>query len=563
MSRVQPRAASELLRGDVASIVSRWRASWAADPAGSGELSPARAEAVVAALADALERAPRPAALGRVALDLAEAATGLEAAIRQLRCLREVLHAHLVERLAASVAVDAQHRLNAAVDTMVEACACTMARRLEDAAFLDPLTGLLNRRAMERDLSRELADAARHGRALSLIMGDLDRLKDLNDQEGHAAGDRALRSLGEALEAGLRAGDSAYRIGGDEFLVLLPETAAHDVPAIIQRVLASGPPAFSWGAATYPEDGGDAAVLLEAADRRLFTSRRTARGDRVPAAPAVGPARARPSSGRRLAAPPLLVGTFFAGALLGGASLATAATGSLPDPAQTVAHTILARVGLHVPGPAGDRRPAGPSPAGSTGRPDIRAVRATGGGSEGCPGGAGPTSPGPGEPDRAEGSDAGPAVVADPGCGERPGNPDNPGSGPRDPGGERGPAPGAAGRSDDGAGPGAGVPGRPAGGGQRPPTGGVRPDPERPQERPAHKATDPQAPVAPAEPEPAVSPAPSGEEPPPPEDEEAGKGGGRPGRPGRGNGRDHGKRSRSTTTTTSAPPDAPPEPPPG
>ncbi|MEO7836116.1 MAG: Ig-like domain repeat protein, partial [Acidimicrobiales bacterium] len=122
------------------------------------------------------------------------------------------------------------------------------------------------------------------------VMIDLDGLKVINDQQGHAAGDRALCALAKALRAGLRAEDSAYRLGGDEFVALLPETPAAEVDAIVQRILAAGPPRFSWGSATAPESATDPVSLLDAADQQLLERRRAVRAARAPAPAAVGPA---------------------------------------------------------------------------------------------------------------------------------------------------------------------------------------------------------------------------------------------------------------------------------
>src|SRR5436190_1717902 len=115
-----------------------------------------------------------------------------------------------------------------------------------------PLTGLSNRRALQLDLVREIARADRYGRQFSLMVVDLDGLKQVNDLEGHAAGDDRLRALASALHQVLRVGDAAYRIGGDEFVVLLPETTEERVQFVVQRALEHGAPTFSWGTATYP-----------------------------------------------------------------------------------------------------------------------------------------------------------------------------------------------------------------------------------------------------------------------------------------------------------------------
>jgi diguanylate cyclase (GGDEF)-like protein len=135
-----------------------------------------------------------------------------------------------------------------------------------------------NRRALNRDLERELARAVRYLRPLSLVAIDVDHLKAINDQQGHAAGDDVLRHLTTELQRGLRVGDAVYRVGGDEFVLLLPDTAAEHVTRLLHRVEDLAP-AFSYGVATAPDDSTAPEALLALADQRLLTARRLARTD--------------------------------------------------------------------------------------------------------------------------------------------------------------------------------------------------------------------------------------------------------------------------------------------
>jgi diguanylate cyclase (GGDEF)-like protein len=96
-------------------------------------------------------------------------------------------------------------------------------RRLHRLAHYDALTDLPNRVLFVDRLERALAETARHGGTLGLIVGDLDHFKEVNDRHGHAAGDATLRATVRCLQDGLRQGDELYRYGGEEFLVLLPE----------------------------------------------------------------------------------------------------------------------------------------------------------------------------------------------------------------------------------------------------------------------------------------------------------------------------------------------------
>lgn len=101
---------------------------------------------------------------------------------------------------------------------------------------VDELTGLLNRVAMERELEREQAQARRTGRSFTIAMIDADHFKPVNDTYGHAFGDLVLESLAERFIASLRPRDAVYRYGGEEFLVLLPETALDAAAPVIERL---------------------------------------------------------------------------------------------------------------------------------------------------------------------------------------------------------------------------------------------------------------------------------------------------------------------------------------
>src|SRR4029079_17110692 len=112
-------------------------------------------------------------------------------------------------------------------------------RRMESMALTDPLTGLLNRRSMEQRL-REAAHAfTRGGRSFCVVMADVDHFKRVNDVHGHAAGDRVLRAVAALFGEGLRAHDAVARWGGEECLLLLPETEAETAHEIAERLRAS------------------------------------------------------------------------------------------------------------------------------------------------------------------------------------------------------------------------------------------------------------------------------------------------------------------------------------
>ena len=106
-------------------------------------------------------------------------------------------------------------------------------------AELDALTGLHNRRYFDEVLDREVSRALRYGRSLALILIDLDDLKAINDRVGHLGGDAVLAELGERVREALRSTDIACRIGGDEFAVILPESALEDARQLYDRLQAA------------------------------------------------------------------------------------------------------------------------------------------------------------------------------------------------------------------------------------------------------------------------------------------------------------------------------------
>jgi diguanylate cyclase (GGDEF)-like protein len=103
-------------------------------------------------------------------------------------------------------------------------------------AALDPLTGLYNRRSGEQRLAQEMSRSTRHGHPLTILALDLDDLKHVNDTFGHPAGDDLIRSFAERLNSAIRGSDLAFRLGGDEFLVLLPECKPEAVRVVLSRL---------------------------------------------------------------------------------------------------------------------------------------------------------------------------------------------------------------------------------------------------------------------------------------------------------------------------------------
>ncbi len=140
----------------------------------------------------------------------------------------------------------------------------------------DPLTGLLDRRRFDEHLAAAVARSSRHGWSFTLVMMDLDNLKQINDRHGHAAGDAALRDLGRRLRNRLRLGDIAARVGGDEFAAILPELDASYAPLLLERVRdgAGERIDFSAGVAQCPNESTDLGELKQIADERLLAEKR-------------------------------------------------------------------------------------------------------------------------------------------------------------------------------------------------------------------------------------------------------------------------------------------------
>jgi two-component system cell cycle response regulator len=158
----------------------------------------------------------------------------------------------------------------------------TLRARIEDANHTDPLTGLINRRAFEELLALELERALRAGRPMSVVVGDIDGFRQVNDQHGHGAGDEALRSVARNALKWKRRIDVAARVAGEEFALLLPETDERGAFIVAERLRRATHRSFaesavgvkfSFGVATAPGHGTDSVGLLRAADQAVAAAK--------------------------------------------------------------------------------------------------------------------------------------------------------------------------------------------------------------------------------------------------------------------------------------------------
>jgi diguanylate cyclase (GGDEF)-like protein len=185
------------------------------------------------------------------------------------RGAKSLFSAYEVELAAhfADVAAVALHNAN----TLAE---------LQRLAATDDLTGLANRRQFYKELGRHIANARRHNIPLSLLLLDLNKFKQVNDRHGHQQGDRALRTVAQAIKSRLRAGDLSARLGGDEFAVVLPHTPYAEALALSIELQASieasiettTPLSVSIGAASYA--GGSVDELISSADAHLYQTKK-------------------------------------------------------------------------------------------------------------------------------------------------------------------------------------------------------------------------------------------------------------------------------------------------
>jgi diguanylate cyclase (GGDEF)-like protein len=162
--------------------------------------------------------------------------------------------------------------------------------QLWEMAINDSLTGLHVRRYFMAKLQDEIHRTQRYKKSLSVVMGDLDRFKTVNDTYGHTAGDKVLKAVGAFLQKSVRDVDSVGRYGGEEFIMFLPETVKEAAFILADRLrkgvseieVGSLPPVtISLGIATFPDDGKNIDDLLQLADAALYAAKENGRNQVV------------------------------------------------------------------------------------------------------------------------------------------------------------------------------------------------------------------------------------------------------------------------------------------
>jgi diguanylate cyclase (GGDEF)-like protein len=162
-------------------------------------------------------------------------------------------------------------------------------RRNRRLADFDSLTGLHNKRYFDETLAREVARARRYGRALALVIADVDDFKAINDRFGHLAGDAVLAEVGARVREVVRSADIACRVGGDEIAVILPESSAADAERLyarLQRTVAAHPVAGAGyievsAGITELLEGDDATTCFDRADKALYRAKELGKGRAV------------------------------------------------------------------------------------------------------------------------------------------------------------------------------------------------------------------------------------------------------------------------------------------
>jgi diguanylate cyclase (GGDEF)-like protein len=162
-------------------------------------------------------------------------------------------------------------------------------RELEEMAIKDPLTGLYNHRYLNKCLAEEIARSTRYQHKFVVLMADIDHFKIVNDTHGHLFGDFVLKRMARLFEDNIRLTDTIFRYGGEEFLIMLPETSEIETAMVVERLMKSirahefscdgikSDITISIGAALFPDEAKDIHAMIGLADRRLYRAKQSGR----------------------------------------------------------------------------------------------------------------------------------------------------------------------------------------------------------------------------------------------------------------------------------------------
>jgi diguanylate cyclase (GGDEF)-like protein len=322
--------------------------------------------------------------LRRAAKSWAVANPSVAVLLRRLSCLRELFDDEGIARLP-----DLNDRFRRGLDKVTAIATETATSALADAALTDTLTGAGNRRALQETAPVLFEQASHSGGVVSVAVIDLKGLKAINDTQGHAAGDKALAGFTTSLRAAMRENDRLFRVGGDEFVLLLPGATSEAVTKVMGRAVRLNAPDFSWGTATFPLEGREIDPLLDLADSRLYRSRhqegyygirsssqdltRVAAGASLPPAAADGlsSSEGKDKRRRRRLVPVILGGAVALVAVLLAMSMKPPSSNTLL-PRYSPSVTVTSKAGQSTPA-AAPRRPApGAKPAGAPAAPPAR-----------------------------------------------------------------------------------------------------------------------------------------------------------------------------------------------
>ncbi|MEY2686400.1 MAG: hypothetical protein RL375_598 [Pseudomonadota bacterium] len=223
----------------------------------------------------------------------------------RLRCQRKDGEPLVIEIYGNTIDLDGRRQMVSVVQDVTERSRAeaevqALQVQLRELSLRDALTGLYNRRYLDESLPRELVLSQRLRHPVSVILGDLDHFKRINDHHGHQAGDQVLRSFAGLLERSARASDINCRYGGEEFLLVLPRMSKADAlqrAEQLRRALSTSGVTLadrvlrvtaSFGVACYPQDADRGDALIAAADAALYVAKGAGR-DRVVAAPGLAP----------------------------------------------------------------------------------------------------------------------------------------------------------------------------------------------------------------------------------------------------------------------------------